>query len=76
MEALPASLILLGLTTDGQPVCVDLDAEGPHVLVCTGGRATGAPSGHVNMLGRYFFQLPDLPGGLRPLGGKNAVDGE
>ncbi|TGZ19289.1 hypothetical protein DV517_42620 [Streptomyces sp. S816] len=24
---------------------------------------------HVNMLGRYSFQLPDLPGGLRPLSG-------
>nr|WP_281401418.1 Tn3 family transposase [Streptosporangium saharense] len=23
---------------------------------------------HVNMLGRYSFALPDLPGGLRPLG--------
>jgi hypothetical protein len=22
---------------------------------------------HINMLGRYSFQLPDLPGGLRPL---------
>jgi hypothetical protein len=22
---------------------------------------------HVNMLGRYSFQLPDLPGGMRPL---------
>ncbi len=22
---------------------------------------------HVNMLGRYSFRLPDLPGGLRPL---------
>ncbi|GAA2596019.1 hypothetical protein Stube_03540 [Streptomyces tubercidicus] len=22
---------------------------------------------HVNMLGRYSFQLPELPGGLRPL---------
>jgi len=22
---------------------------------------------HVNTLGRYSFQLPDLPGGLRPL---------
>ncbi|MFH8873204.1 hypothetical protein [Streptomyces griseus] len=37
MEALPASLVLIGFTTDdGQPVCADLDAEGPHVLVCTG----------------------------------------
>ncbi|MFJ4859131.1 hypothetical protein [Streptomyces sp. NPDC088730] len=37
LEALPASLVLLGFTTtDGKPVCVDLDAEGPHVLVCTG----------------------------------------
>ncbi|WUC98328.1 transposase [Streptomyces sp. NBC_00523] len=31
---------------------------------------------HVNMLGRYSFQLPDLPGGLRPLRDKNAADGE
>jgi hypothetical protein len=22
---------------------------------------------HVNMLGRYSFQLPEMPGGLRPL---------
>ncbi|MDV9194663.1 hypothetical protein [Streptomyces sp. Wh19] len=36
LEALPASLVLIGLTTDGQPVCVDLDADSPHVLVCTG----------------------------------------
>ncbi|MEV3898484.1 hypothetical protein [Streptomyces anulatus] len=37
LEALPATLALIGFTTDdGQPVCVDLDAEGPHVLVCTG----------------------------------------
>lgn len=31
---------------------------------------------HVNMLGRYSFQLPDLPGGLRPLRDKNAADDE
>ncbi|WP_344458455.1 Tn3 family transposase, partial [Actinomadura kijaniata] len=31
---------------------------------------------HVNMLGRYSFQLPDLPGGLRPLRGKNAASDE
>lgn len=29
---------------------------------------------HINMLGRYSFQLPDLPGGLRPLRDKTAVD--
>ncbi|GBQ00232.1 transposase [Streptomyces spongiicola] len=29
---------------------------------------------HINMLGRYSFQLPDLPGGLRPLRDKNATD--
>jgi hypothetical protein len=23
---------------------------------------------HINMLGRYSFELPDLPGGMRPLG--------
>jgi len=31
---------------------------------------------HINMLGRYAFQLPDLPGGLRPLRDPDAVDGE
>ncbi|MFE5843842.1 Tn3 family transposase [Streptomyces niveus] len=29
---------------------------------------------HVNMLGRYSFQLPELPGGLRPLRDLSAVD--
>ncbi|MFF3632006.1 Tn3 family transposase [Streptomyces sp. NPDC002164] len=28
---------------------------------------------HVNMLGRYSFQLPDLPGGPCPLRDKNAA---
>ncbi|MEU6019355.1 hypothetical protein ABZ826_36795 [Streptomyces sp. NPDC047515] len=37
MEALTASKVLVGLTTDGQPVCVDLDSESPHVLVCSAG---------------------------------------
>ncbi|GGU69453.1 hypothetical protein GCM10010259_69020 [Streptomyces daghestanicus] len=36
LQALPDSLVLIGLTTDGQPVCVDLDAGSPHVLVCSG----------------------------------------
>jgi len=31
---------------------------------------------HVNILGRYSFQLPDLPGGLRPLRDKNAADSQ
>lgn len=29
---------------------------------------------HINVLGRYSFQLPDLPGGLRPLRAPEAVD--
>lgn len=29
---------------------------------------------HVNMLGRYSFQLPELPGGLRPLRGPDAAE--
>ncbi|MCL3998113.1 hypothetical protein [Streptomyces lavenduligriseus] len=42
LQALPDSLVLIGWTTDGQPVCADLDAEAPHVLVCsaTGGGTT------------------------------------
>ncbi|MFF3159499.1 Tn3 family transposase [Streptomyces sp. NPDC057910] len=31
---------------------------------------------HVNMLGRYSFQLPDLPGGMRPLRDPDATDEE
>ncbi|MFI8794334.1 Tn3 family transposase, partial [Streptomyces sp. NPDC055105] len=29
---------------------------------------------HINMLGRYSFQLPELPGGLRPLRDPGADD--
>jgi hypothetical protein len=29
---------------------------------------------HVNMLGRYSFQLPELPGGLRPLRDVSAAE--
>jgi hypothetical protein len=29
---------------------------------------------HINMLGRYSFQLDDLPGGMRPLRDKDAID--
>lgn len=36
MEALSASMVLIGFGLDGQPVCADLDNESPHVLVCTG----------------------------------------
>lgn len=31
---------------------------------------------HINVLGRYSFQLPDLPGGLRPLRDKHATEDE
>lgn len=31
---------------------------------------------HINVLGRYSFQLPELPGGLRPLRDKKATDEE
>ncbi|MCK1818848.1 transposase [Streptomyces sp. XM83C] len=31
---------------------------------------------HINMLGRYSFQLPELPGGLRPLRDPDAADKE
>ncbi|MFE9851445.1 hypothetical protein ACFYPN_22005 [Streptomyces sp. NPDC005576] len=43
LEALPVSQVLIGLGTDGQPVCVDLDVDSPHVLVCSasgGGTST------------------------------------
>ncbi|MER5781247.1 hypothetical protein ABT104_05890 [Streptomyces mobaraensis] len=36
IEALPASSALIGISTDGRAIAVHLDAESPHVLVCTG----------------------------------------
>jgi hypothetical protein len=29
---------------------------------------------HINMLGRYSFRLPDLPGGMRPLRDPDTAD--
>ncbi|MGW5047538.1 hypothetical protein [Streptomyces griseoluteus] len=46
-------------------------------------RATVSPSGwslsrdgRRNMPGRYSFKLPELPGGMRPLRGKDATSDE
>ncbi|WP_406404171.1 hypothetical protein [Streptomyces uncialis] len=36
IEALPEGTALIGISTTGQAIAVDLDAEAPHVLVCTG----------------------------------------
>ncbi|WP_236246971.1 hypothetical protein [Streptomyces sp. CC210A] len=41
IEALPEGTALIGISTDGRAIAVDLDAECPHVLVCT---ATGGGS--------------------------------
>lgn len=41
IEALREGTALIGISTDGRAVAVDLDAECPHVLVCT---ATGGGS--------------------------------
>jgi hypothetical protein len=42
IEALPEGTALIGISTDGRAIAVDLDAETPHVLVCTasGGGST------------------------------------
>ncbi|MEU7088126.1 hypothetical protein [Streptomyces achromogenes] len=42
LQALPDFLVLIGQTTDGQPVYADLDTDSPHILVCsaTGGGTT------------------------------------
>ncbi|MYY04741.1 MULTISPECIES: hypothetical protein [unclassified Streptomyces] len=36
IEAMPEGTALIGISTDGRAIAVDLDAECPHVLVCTG----------------------------------------
>ncbi|MFD7704718.1 hypothetical protein [Streptomyces caelestis] len=42
IEALPEGTALIGISTTGQAIAVDLDTESPHVLVCTasGGGST------------------------------------
>ncbi|MGW6882648.1 hypothetical protein ACWGEU_20575 [Streptomyces goshikiensis] len=42
IEALPEGTALIGISASGQAIAVDLDAEAPHVLVCTssGGGST------------------------------------
>ncbi|MER6103670.1 hypothetical protein ABT115_15430 [Streptomyces sp. NPDC001832] len=42
IEALPEGTALIGISTDGRAIAVDLDVEAPHVLVCTasGGGST------------------------------------
>ncbi|MEU9189440.1 DUF87 domain-containing protein [Streptomyces sp. NPDC048484] len=43
LQALPVSQVLIGLGTDRQSVCIDLDNDSPHVLVCSasgGGTST------------------------------------
>ncbi|MGW8719185.1 hypothetical protein ACWGNR_07745 [Streptomyces althioticus] len=42
IEAMPEGTALIGISTTGRAIAVDLDAESPHVLVCTasGGGST------------------------------------
>ncbi|MEU5972023.1 hypothetical protein [Streptomyces globisporus] len=42
IEAMPEGTALIGISTTGQAIAVDLDGESPHVLVCTasGGGST------------------------------------
>ncbi|MGQ7754908.1 hypothetical protein ACUN29_41905 (plasmid) [Streptomyces sp. WC2508] len=42
IEAMPEGTALIGISTTGQAITVDLDSESPHVLVCTasGGGST------------------------------------
>ena len=57
-------------------VVAQLRADGHEVRDEDVARLSPFVRHHVNMLGRYSFQLLDLPGGLRPLRDKNAADGE
>ncbi|MFD4814589.1 Tn3 family transposase, partial [Streptomyces sp. NPDC058418] len=52
-----------------QPWADDFDVRDKDV-----GRLSPFVRHHVNMLGRYSFQPPDLPGGLRPLRAPETAD--
>ncbi|MDX3587629.1 hypothetical protein [Streptomyces europaeiscabiei] len=50
LEALPASAALIGISTDGTAIAVDVD-NAPHILVCTGtGTGTGTGGGSTTIL--------------------------
>ncbi|MFD7305695.1 transposase [Streptomyces pharetrae] len=53
-----------------------LRADGFDVLDEDVARLSPFVRHHINVLGRYSFQLPDLPGGLRPLRDPGATDEE
>lgn len=40
IEAMPEGTALIGISTTGQAIAVDLDGESPHVLVCTASGST------------------------------------
>ncbi|MCX4750316.1 transposase [Kitasatospora sp. NBC_01287] len=51
-----------------------LRSDGLDVRDEDGARLSPFVRHHINMLGRYSFQLPELPGGLRPLRDPDTVD--
>ncbi|RAJ89198.1 MULTISPECIES: Tn3 family transposase [unclassified Streptomyces] len=51
-----------------------LRADGFDVLGEDVARLSPFVRHHINVLGRYSFQLSDLPGGLRPLRDRHAAD--
>ncbi|MFF1912867.1 Tn3 family transposase [Streptomyces sp. NPDC058239] len=53
-----------------------LRADGFDVRDEDGARLSPFVLHHINMPGRYPFHLPDLPGGMRPLRDKDAIDEE
>ncbi|WP_432872850.1 Tn3 family transposase [Microbispora rosea] len=52
---------------------VQLRADGLEVRDEDVARLSPFVRHHINVLGRYSFQLPDLPGGLRPLRAPDAM---
>ncbi|WEO92710.1 hypothetical protein A6P39_000405 [Streptomyces sp. FXJ1.172] len=69
IEALPASTALIGISTDGRAIAVDLDAECPHVLVCTasgGGSTTILRSLTAQFLYQGALLAPPHLAGRRP----------
>ncbi|MFK4066515.1 hypothetical protein [Streptomyces sp. NPDC029674] len=51
LEALTADKVLIGVGTDGRTICVDLDADSPHVMVCSGSGGTTTTLGTLHQPG-------------------------
>ncbi len=66
IEALPEGTALIGVSTTGRAIAVGLDAESPHVLVCT--VSGGGSTTMLRSLAAQFLHQAPTPWSSTPSG--------